>query len=415
MSVELSLLKLFCESRESFNRYSDLVLGQRNLERDIRFLVNLVGRYYQDNGGEAVTHDEMVMFFDLMNPNHRERDLYVELLDRAFTLEVNSELPKQYIDQLLERQYAAKIWNQVCDVVDGTKYGILQHVKAEVDEFIGLMNNPPADMSGLQLVDESLDDLLDDELGDPGVPWHLKRLTQTIGGAKGGTLGAIFAYVDSGKSSFGLASAAGFAYHLRNTEDIVAVAVNEEAGKRHRLRLMQAFTSRTKHEMHADREGTRALLEQRGFDRIHLYDNVKSTNYVEEILQTDQPRVLFIDQGLKVQMSGFKGKDIKDIAMQEKLFGWYRDKAKQYNCCIICLIQATGEANNRKWVDLTDVYNSKVGIQGELDFAIGIGRRQDDAEGSRRYIHICKNKCLDGETLKFAVLFDKTICRWRDA
>ena len=83
--------------------------------------------------------------------------------------------------------------------------------------------------------------------------------------------------------------------------------------------------------------------------------------------------------------------------------------AKLYNTSIICLAQAVGEAENRKYLKLSDIYGSRVGIQGELDYAIGIGRTMDDlAYANVRFINIPKNKLNEGDTAKFNVEQDWT-------
>ena len=76
-----------------------------------------------------------------------------------------------------------------------------------------------------------------------------------------------------------------------------------------------------------------------------------------------------------------------------KPFKWYRKLAIQNDMAIIGVSQGIGSAENTKWLKLSDIYGSRVAIQGSLDYAIGIGRTIDDpTEEDLRFINIPKNK-----------------------
>jgi hypothetical protein len=88
--------------------------------------------------------------------------------------------------------------------------------------------------------------------------------------------------------------------------------------------------------------------------------------------------------------------------------------AEQFNTAIITVEQGVGEAINREWLRLTDIYNSRVGLQGELDYAVGIGRKVDKpSQENIRFFHVSKNKLFDGATIKFHTYFDKERCLWK--
>jgi hypothetical protein len=86
----------------------------------------------------------------------------------------------------------------------------------------------------------------------------------------------------------------------------------------------------------------------------------------------------------------------------------------EYNCGICAVGQAVGAADNKQWITLADIYESRVAIQGELDYAIGIGKLiEQQGRENFRYINISKNKLKDGMTSKFTTYFDKERCVWR--
>jgi len=127
---------------------------------------------------------------------------------------------------------------------------------------------------------------------------------------------------------------------------------------------------------------------------------------------------LFIDQGTKVHLEGGSGRSLVDsseVSQLQFLFNFYREAAKEHDTAIVILAQATGEAENKRWLKLSDMYGSRVSIQGELDYAIGIGRIVDDpTKENMRFIHVSKNKLMDGSPCKFSTHFIKEKCEWRE-
>ena len=78
---------------------------------------------------------------------------------------------------------------------------------------------------------------------------------------------------------------------------------------------------------------------------------------------------------------------------------------------LLWVSQGVGLAENTQWLKLSDIYGSRVAIQGALDYAIGIGRKIDDpVSEDLRFINIPKNKLHDGEGGKFVVNFSKQTC-----
>ena len=96
----------------------------------------------------------------------------------------------------------------------------------------------------------------------------------------------------------------------------------------------------------------------------------------------------------------------------QKLFNAYRELAKTYDTTIIGVAQGRGECENKKYLELSDIYGSRVAIQGELDWALGIGRMLDPAYADQRFINIPKNKL--GENAKFVTTFDRHKCLWEE-
>ena len=222
MSVELSLLKLFCDSREAEATNRGYLQSLDNLERELKLLFNLVASYYKEFEKGSISHSELVSYYELKYPNAKERDLHLDLMVEAFSSTVTPDLLKKHIDQLIEKHASTKMINKLLPVMEGDKYGILDTLRADVDDYISLLNNPPDNLVVPVPCELTVSELIEQEIDDSGLKWHLAELTDIIGGCRKKTLGLIYAFVDSGKTSFAMASVVAFARQLAETEEIIA-------------------------------------------------------------------------------------------------------------------------------------------------------------------------------------------------
>jgi len=275
------------------------------------------------------------------------------------------------------------------------------------------LRNPPAEAQAMIPCDLSVQELITQEITDEGIPWHLDKLNNIVGGAKRGTLGLVYAFVDSGKTSFSMAACAAFAEHLKDTKERIVYAGNEEAAPRLSLRLTQAFTGMTRTQIIENPYEAEEVRRNKGFSRVKLFDSISHVNQIEKLLIEWNPSVLFSDQAIHVDC----GKNItgNEVSKHEALFKVYRDLAKEYDCAFIGVAQGTGDAENKKYLKLSDIYGSRVAIQGQLDYGIGIGRLLDEpGRANHRFVNIPKNKLLDGSDGRFAMHFYRETCQWKE-
>ena len=412
MSSELKLLKLFCMDRKEFNKGEPYLSELKNLERELKVVLNLIVRFYaQYDDKVSINSDELKGFYDLNYPNSREREVYLEIMNDIYRLDINTDLMRDLLEQVIERHYAAGIIMKLAPVVEGTAKGVLPAVGESVQNFISQMRNPPARTKSLEPANYSLRELIETEIRDKGLLWPAPKFNEILGGLKRGTLGVLFAYVDTGKTSLGMACTAMFASQLQG-DDVCVYAGNEEASPRLAMRLTQAFTNFTRREIADSPETAEELRVQRGFHRVLLFDSITHVRQLESILGEYNPRFVVVDQGTKLDTDRSGHSEVSDA---QYLFNWYRERAKLFNTSILCLAQAMGEAENRRYLKLSDIYGSRVAIQGELDYAIGVGRTLDDlAYTNIRFINIPKNKLKDGESGKFNLEFVRERCQFKE-
>lgn len=410
MLQELTLLKYLCQSRQHYTKYYKYV-EELSFEIEIKSLLEAVDLYYQEYPDtEDIPLEDLELYFSLNFPTLKDRELVKVLLEKLEKLKLNQDLVDKQLAQLIERYYAAKIVGKLSPVLDGVETGILSDMGAEVDSFEETISTLVQEKS--EFVEQDLAALLEEEVLGDGLSWRLNCLNSDVGELRGGSLGHIFARVDTGKTTFLVSEATNFASQLKDDEVIVWFN-NEEKGSKVQLRIYSGLLGLSKQELVAKpaEEVEQSFKKEQG-NKILLYDNALiDISDIEKVLEQHNVRLVVIDQGDKVRFRG-EGK----YATHERLkiiYGKFRELAKQYNCDIITAGQADYTSQNKKWLDLVNMDSSKTGKPGELDYAIGIGKIDTGVENVR-FIHTCKNKMKDGAHGRHEVFMEPAIARYTD-
>jgi RecA-family ATPase len=193
---------------------------------------------------------------------------------------------------------------------------------------------------------------------------------------------------------------------------------NEEQHKKVMLRCIQAALGVSMQDIAKDIRGyeeqykaiTKDKLKLPNFDTTHKRE-------MEAICKEYKPSFIIIDQVSKVR--GFND-DREDLRLGAA-FGWSRDLAKEYNCPVIGVNQADGSGEGKKYLDMSNVANSKTAVQAEADFILGIGKSNDPGFELIRHFNISKNKLMGDEDSnpamrhgKFDCLIQPELARYRD-
>jgi KaiC/GvpD/RAD55 family RecA-like ATPase len=229
-----------------------------------------------------------------------------------------------------------------------------------------------------------------------GLSWPLKGLNDMIGPVYPGTLGHILARPETGKTAFCVACSAWFAYQLKDTGDKVLFLSNEEGVDRSRSRAYASLIGIPVETLLADESNAfEEVYLKKGGKNIHFIGEVNTIAKVEQNIIRYKPRVVFIDQGPKVTVPG----DRSQVEARQTVYNIYRHLATKYKLIMISVGQADNAAENKKWLTYAHIDGSKVGIPGECDYIIGIGRDAEEevtADNPNpqyyRYFTISKNK-----------------------
>lgn len=402
---EKVILKHFLDSRDSFEQYGPNILAIKNLDREVRVVLNLITKYYNTYKVKGIGAEELKVFYKKLHQTKMTQDIETYLADIFKVNVTNKDLTLDLIEATIERHTASKILDKLALVIEGGKTKYIHTIQDDIDDYISTLRNPPSNIIAPFKLD--LDELIKKEIKEIGLPFVSPTMNKEIRGAKGGTIGLIFAYVGVGKTSFATKNIANMAHHIATKEPWdtrpLVYGCNEEAQQRVALRIIQGLTGYDSKQIAAQPKLVKKALTMNGYDRIEIIDQVTHLRTVRRILEKYGPRVMFIDQGTKVKVWGQKERDVQTL---EALFNTYREWGKEFDCAFICCAQADGECRDKEYLQKDDLYFSKVGIPGELDWMVGVGLPEDDNYATWRRFNICKNK-FGEEDVRFSMRFNK--------
>lgn len=408
---EKVILKHFLDSRDSFEQYGPNIIAIKNLDREVRTILTLITKYYNTYKVKVIGRQELKVFYKQLNKINMTQEIETFLTDIFNTNVANKNLTLDVIENTIERHTASKILDKLALVIDGKKTNYIHKIKDDIDDYVRVLRAPPTDVITPFKLD--LDALIQKEIKEIGLPFVSPIMNKQIRGAKGGTIGIIFAYVETGKTSFAARNCANMAAHMQLKEPWetrpIVYGCNEEAEQRVALRIIQGLSGYDNTQIAAHPATVKKLLQMHGYDRIRIIDNVGHLSVVRKVLERYNPKVMFIDQGTKVKVWGQKERDVQTL---ELLFNTYREWAKEFDCAIICCAQADGQTEDKEYLTKSDLYASKVGIPGEVDWMIGIGMPEDEDYATWRRFSICKNKF--GDEAKFSMRFNKYTCQFKE-
>lgn len=412
MLNELAILKFFM-LRENFLQYGKY-FRDLSLETDIEKVLQGIESYYDKYPEiDNIEIEEFIIYFYLINPSLNKNEEYSDLFKTLTKLNIKDTILNSILLNIIEKYYSSSIIEELSSVLDDEEFEVLDNVIPEIlENYFSLIEKLKAGGTLSEFISSDLEDLLDQEVYAEGLSWRLSCLRNTIGALRGGSLGHVFARVDTGKTSFLISEVAHMARQLKDDE-IIAWFGNEEKGSRIQLRLYSSVLGVPKDLLTKDVAEAKETFRRNNGRLIKIYDDATiSIKDIEKILKKYNVRLAVIDQGDKVKFFG--DKNLAEHERLKKLYGKFRELAKIYGCDIITAGQANAEAAGKKYLELTHMDNSKTGKPGELDYAIGIGALLGDVANSTRFIHVCKNKLSNGFKGKHEVHFDALVARYTD-
>jgi replicative DNA helicase len=251
----------------------------------------------------------------------------------------------------------------------------------------------------------TVDQMIQEAEKKDGIKWRLNCLNRNLGPLNCGTLGHVFARVESGKTSFLCSEVSAFIKQLKDNERILWFC-NEERGSAVISRFNHALLGKSRDELLmmyklGKQEEIEQLRKEAGFDKILFkHDTALSFEQIQDILNLHMgdytARIIVVDIADHVRYRG--DSDLASHQRLGELYRRYRELASKFNCDVITAGQASAEVQGRKVLESDDMHNSKTDKPGALDYAIGIGKSNQEEDRYLRWISLPKNKM--GQTIE---------------
>lgn len=406
---DLVILRSFLDNRDDFDKYGPYILAIENMDRIPRQMLMYVKSFYEKYPkSDRIPEAELKLYLSQASVSNFA-DNNKEYIASIYKLDIsNTDLRMDIIEAACEKHFMADVVDRASLVLNNGKAGELSKIQDIVDEYHSIIRRPPQDMLEYKL---DLKKLLDEEVRTNGAPFANTTPNDIIRGMREGQLGLIYAYVDTGKTSYGVANLCSIAkwLHDNGIDRPVIYAANEEDVSRVSLRAIQCMTNWNNAELDMYESTVEKVIKKRGFGHIRFIDQVTTMRAIEKILIKYNPRVMFIDQGTKVSVTGSKKEGVHEL---EEKFNTYRNLAKAHKCTIVSMAQGGEECSGKKYPSLKNIYGSKSAVQGELDWAISMGTDDSDSKYENwRFFNISKNKGGKGS---YACRFDAERCQFKE-
>lgn len=278
------------------------------------------------------------------------------------------------------------------EVKDLADDAIIRGGTSKLDEAIQVLENYRTFMvdGGVDdpLAPYDLRDIFDALHRTGGLKWRLEELNKSVGPVCKGDLIIVAKRPEVGGTTF-LASEITHMVSQLPEGGRGVVFNNEESKHKVVARLIQSGLNWTVMDMASDPDETldqwTTFLGTRQIDVVH--DTSLSTRTVERVLQRHDYGIIGINVLWKIQ--GWKRlEEYQRLSAQAQ---WARKIADQH-APVIAVWQADASAEGVPWLNQSQLYGSKTGVQGEADVLLMIGSTHEPGKGHERYISVVKNK-----------------------
>ncbi len=371
--IELEILKHLL-IKSNYNKYIRFI----NIDKELKILYEVLERLHS-------SLDRDISFTEYKLSCLQEDAGLSTQLDLIESTDVSVEVVEQIVKKHCERKWAHDVALLAIGVTEGrTSVSELHEMYESHTSIVDAL-----DERGLFLTD-SFEELYAATDRKGGLQWRLPWLNNTIGGLHLGDFGFTFARTNSGKSTF-IASEVSFM--LTQLEKPAVMFFNEEAAARMKCRVIQAYFGVEEEKLRSNMKWAESKFLSQTKGLFKFYDRpMLHKREIEAVCKDLEPGLIVIDNIDKIH--GFKA-DREDLKLGQ-IYTWGRELAKQHSP-VIAVCQAGATAENKKWLQHTDIKDAHTSKSSETDFIIGIGKTFDVGMEEIRYLRLVKNKFKAGE------------------
>lgn len=405
MISDLTLLKLFFNSREKFEDYESYIRREA-LSQEAKTILADLGLFYAEFAtvSKVDTDSFSTWFNQIRHPefNEVQHGLYNEVFKRVNQQEVDTS--EEYVQSLIKH-------------FKGEDY------RARLQKHLETPNwSPEVAKEIIEKAQDTLSNPLDKEyeINDPesfcaatsrqdGLQWRLECLQNTLGSLIPGDFGIIAAPVNAGKSTFLISEGVNFAHQMK--EGTLLWFTTEQTPKQVLKRLWCAALGITETELNNNRNMYKEqyITYMNGdLDRIKVFDGLGlSTADLARKIKKYDTKFVVVDMLDHITLKGGAGesdwRQLQRLYHAVRMMGRVAPILGSSQCdASTSGINSEGEEWYKHWITSKQLEGSKVGKQGAGDFIITIGI--DPAYPKTRYINVCKSKTH--KEIKSEVVFD---------
>lgn len=363
---------------------------------EVSLVIKEMGKFFDARAVSEIDWEEFIPWFKLnkIASLSKEKHAIYDKLFEQLQEKHDDAAKKRVLEDLVEKDFAVRMADHLLKVSEGDESkcvldteDMLREFKSETDMVSSIED---------EFVTDDAEVLLKDDRGD-GLNWRLEELNVSAGPIRKGDFIVVGAAVNVGKTTFLASEVSHMATQLEDDQDVLWFN-NEEEGTKVKKRVWQSALGWTWEELHDNPVNTVAELQKvwGRIDKVKLKDDKSITAAkIESILEQSNPGLIIFDQLYKV----FGFTDVfSEYDKQIRLFGWARELAHKY-APVITVHQADGTAVGEYWPNQHQLYNSRVGVQGEADLILTIGQDLDPTAGRDMFdrgLNVAKNKLVGG-------------------
>lgn len=383
MSLDSQLIKTL-EQRAEYERFAPYVKGQAVLTETSQ-IVKDMGEWFDAHPEEETIKWGPFTAWARVTLHPTWKKEQVEVFERICMTAEKQEADPEIAKRFVTIRYADEIQAKAEEVKSG-------HASIEDLAHLCEAYESTTRVTGQEscLVSSDIGHLLAEVLKQGGLEWRLEDLNRSVGPVHKGDLIIIGKRPEVGGTTFITSEFTHMVHQLAEGKNAI-IFNNEETGSKIGLRLVQSALQTSVWDMaanplHYATEYQKFL----GTKRIDVYHNTGlTTREVERTLRSGEYGLVAFNVLDKIR--GFY--KLEGVERLRALSQWAREMADKYGV-VMAVAQADASAEGHKWLDQSQLYGSKTGMQGEADVLLMIGR--DAMSDHERYISVAKNKTPGG-------------------
>lgn len=373
--MEYKIINAACSDRDCFDELLPYI-DKHTFSDGSKIVWDAIIDYYNSDRN-AKELDKEILLNRLVRANPKGSDMFKRLLERDYNAS-----PRNIVRELRDMQVTeVKADLQAAFSVHGNEDEIekllerYHQLRAEQDD----THETSVVHHGV-----GLDTIFDSVAAENRIKFSPPELQAATGGCLRGHHILIFGRPDMGKSTVATELIYGFlSQGLR-----VMYVGNEDPPVDLMSRFISRLLGRPIEQIQRNKAKASKLLMQRNWDKFYFVEMYPGTlKEIKAKVEEIRPDVLIVDQARNIKTGS--SDRVRELELVER---GLRNIGKQHNMVTISFTQAGDSAEGKSILNMSDVDNSKTGMQASADLMIGIGATEDDQAAGIRWLSYPKNK-----------------------